>query len=361
MNRKKKLVFISNIPAPHQVRYCYALQEFFDNYFLFYERQGDRPDYWKVDLGNRCFVLPSVIKLSGYYLTFSHIKYLRRIDPDIIMLGGFPILGNWIAYLWGRRNKKKTVMFSERARNKKGMLRRRGIKSRLFELFYPNLDLLLATAEDTIPQFKNEFKWKYNIKHLPYATDIDSYFLHPFRKSKEGYSFIFANRLTQIYNPILAIEIFKRIYEMYPESRLMLCSNGELKSECENFIFDNSLGSAVSFIDSLKNWNDLGEIYKNSDILLLPALFSNGNFTIIEAQASGMGIVISNKVLGTNKIRGGFICEPNVDSFVNCILEYINNPELFFVHANINREDVYKYSSSYVAKITKDMFDNELF
>jgi glycosyltransferase involved in cell wall biosynthesis len=357
----KKFVFISNLPAPHQVRYCYALQKYYDTYFLFYERQGDKPDYWKIDLGDRCIVLPVKIKLKGHYLTLSHLSYLRKINPDIIMLGGFPIPGNWIAYLWGHKHGKKIVMFSERGRTKDGLLRKRGFRSRLFEFLYPRLNLLLATAEDTIPQFKYEFKWKYNIKHLPYASDIDRYFSHPIRTEKSGYTYIFANRLTTIYNPLQALRIFSKIHTLYPDSKLKLCSSGELKDECAIYIQKNGLEEIVTFLDEIKHWDELGEIYKTCDILLLPAIFSNGNFTIIEAQASGMGIVISNKVLGTNNLRGGFICDPDVDSFVENILHYINNPDLFAIHASMNREDVYKYGSESVAKQTKELFYKELF
>lgn len=356
----KKFVFISNLPAPHQVRYCYALQKYYDTTFLFYERQGDKPDYWKVDLGERCIILPKSIKIKGQYLTFSHLSYLRKINPDIIMLGGFPIPANWIAYVWGRIHKKKIVMFSERSRTKDGDLRKRGFRSRLFEFLYPKIDLLLATAEDTIPQFKDEFKWHYNVKFLPYASDIDRYYSHPYRTEKSGYTYIFANRLIPIYNPLLALKIFSKIHSMFPDSKLKLCSDGELKEECANFIVNNGLDNAVSFLDEIKHWDELDEIYKTSDIMILPAMFSNGNFTIIEAQASGMGIVISNKVMGTNNIRGGFICVPDVDSFVENILHYVNTPGIFITHAKMNREDVHQYGCSAVARCTKELFDQEL-
>lgn len=357
----KKFVFISNLPAPHQVRYCYALQKYYETYFLFYERLGDKPDYWKIDLGERCIVLPTRIKLHGRYLTFSHLSYLRKINPDIIMLGGFTIPGNWIAYLWGRIHNKKTVIFSERFRTKKGVLRKRGVRTRLFKILYPKIDLLLASARDTIPQFKDEFKWNYNIHFLPYSSDIDRYFSHPYRTEKSGYTYIFANRLTAIYNPILALKIFVKIHSLFPDSKLKLCSNGELKDECFDFINSNGLENCISFLDEIKQWDDLGEIYKGCDILVLPAIFSNGNFTIIEAQASGMGIVISNKVLGTNDIRGGFLCNPDIDSFIESILHYINNPELFIIHAKMNREDVYQYGATAVAQRTKELFEKELF
>ncbi|MEK6405913.1 MAG: hypothetical protein AABN34_03005 [Acidobacteriota bacterium] len=43
-------------------------------------------------------------------------------------------------------------------------------------------------------------------------------------------------------------------------------------------------------------------IYARCDILILPANFSNGNFTILEAMASGMGVVVGDRVLGIGKM-----------------------------------------------------------
>jgi glycosyltransferase involved in cell wall biosynthesis len=47
----------------------------------------------------------------------------------------------------------------------------------------------------------------------------------------------------------------------------------------------------VCFLDQVNSWEEMHLIYKESDIMIFPALFSNGNYTILEAMASGMGLV----------------------------------------------------------------------
>jgi hypothetical protein len=55
---KQKLVFIGNIASPYQVKLCYALEEYFDAEFWFYEHlDPNRPDWWKIPLGEKCQIL----------------------------------------------------------------------------------------------------------------------------------------------------------------------------------------------------------------------------------------------------------------------------------------------------------------
>lgn len=86
---KKKLAFISNIASPYQVKFCYALQQYFDAEFWFYEYVGsERPQWWKIPLGDKC----KIMKLSGKfpkvgYYSFGVFIDLIRFNPDIILLG----------------------------------------------------------------------------------------------------------------------------------------------------------------------------------------------------------------------------------------------------------------------------------
>jgi glycosyltransferase involved in cell wall biosynthesis len=339
---KKKLVYISYIAAPHQVKLCYAIQKYFDAEFWFYDYTGSRASWWRIDLGDKCKVLPNVLfKKSSRYITFSHLKELRRFDPDIVMLGGFSVPANYIAYLWARMHRKKTVVFSERSRTKKGVLRTKTFTWILLKFLYRHVDLIIVSAVDTVTQFRDTFGFRNKIVVAQYATDIDHYFDHSVRAGKEFYKYLFPNRLTDIYNPLLAIEIFAEILKEYPKSELYMNSAGELKGECERKIEELKLANNVFFLTQITSWDKLHEVYRDTDIMIFPAKFSNGNSTMIEAMASGMGIVLSNKILGIGKLIengvNGFNCEPTKEEFLKCIKEYIRNPDLFRIHEEINR------------------------
>ena len=343
----KKLVFISNIAAPYQIKLCYGLQPYFDTEFWFYDRLGDRPEFWKIPLGEKCRIIKNVIfKKKARYFTLEIIKMLNNFQPDIVMLGGFTIPSNYIAYLWAVSNKK--IIFTERSRDKCGKLRKGGFVWELIRSLYRKIDLIMVSDQDIVPQFRDDFKFGNKVVAAQYPSDIDSYFLHNLRGKKELYSFLFPNRLIEIYNPLGAIKIFSKICLTYPNSKLFLNNEGELKNKCKSLINELDIENNVFFLDSINNWNDLHLVYKDCDILLFPAEFSNGNFTILESMASGLGIVISENILGVGELiengKNGFRCVHVEENYIDSVLKYIKNPELFIKHAELNRNIVRKYS-----------------
>lgn len=110
MNGKKKYVFISSMASPYQVKFCYALQSYFDTEFWFYvKRETNRPLWWEVDLGDKCIILSDAIKFIKIknvpdfgYMSIKMIYRLIQTKPDIVVFGGFMpwhVFGVFIAKL----------------------------------------------------------------------------------------------------------------------------------------------------------------------------------------------------------------------------------------------------------------------
>jgi glycosyltransferase involved in cell wall biosynthesis len=276
--------------SPHQVKFCYALQEYFEAEFWFHmQLESNRQKWWTIELGDKCKILNRIyLKKIKKYLSLDILKELRRFNPDIIMIGGFTFLSNISAYLWGIRKNKKIIIFSEINRTKNNKLREEGFYTKLIGLFYRNVNVIFASSAEAAEQFEKVFNFKGKVETVHYATDLESYFEHPLRTKKKQYNILFPNRLTSIYNPLLAIEIFTSLLEEYPNLKLYLNASGELKPECEMLINKNGIENNIEFLDNIATWDELNIVYQNSDIMLLPAVFSAGNFTIIEAMASGM-------------------------------------------------------------------------
>jgi glycosyltransferase involved in cell wall biosynthesis len=356
---KKKIVYISSIAAPHQIHLCEELQKYFIAESWFYDLIGKRASWWSIPLGKHCKIIPNVLfKRQAHFVTFSHIKMLKSFNPDIVMLGGFPIPANYIAYCWARFNKKKTIIFTERSRTKDGVLRKYNLRQRIIRLLYRSVDMVMVSSSDIVSQFRDEFKWGDKVMAGRYASIIDDYYNHPPRDISKRMNFIFPNRLTSIYNPLLAIEIFNEVRLKYHNAHLFLNAIGELRKECERRINELNLDKVVHFLDNIKKWDDLGRVYSDSDIMIFPALFSNGNFTITEAMASGIGIVLSNKILGNLHVNdgyNGFVINPNKEEFLDAINKFIDKPELINKFALINRELVKHRTAKSTAKLYYDL------
>lgn len=55
---KPKYLFISNMASPYQIKFCDALQTYFNAEFWFYVRREDhRPSWWEIDLGDNCKII----------------------------------------------------------------------------------------------------------------------------------------------------------------------------------------------------------------------------------------------------------------------------------------------------------------
>lgn len=342
-----KLAFISSMATPQQIKFCEALQAYCDARFFFYESpERIRGKFWLIDLGPYCEVLDKVYfaepgPLEHRYYAPRLIGRLEEFDPDVVMVGGFSIPSNFLAYRWALRRQKRTIVFTERSRDRAGNLRSNNFVWKVLRWLYGDVDMVMTSAEDIVPQFRDEFGFGDKVVAGRYAADLDAYFKHRLRKAKPAYTFLLANRMTKIYNPLGGLEIFAEVQRRYPGSRLLMNSGGELGDTCRTKVRELGLTQSVEFLADIPSWAHLHEIYARSDILLLPAHFSNGNFTILEAMASGMGIVISNQVLGIGRLIeegvNGYSCAPDREAFVDRIERYIRDPGLFARHASINR------------------------
>lgn len=370
MSRRPKLVFISSHAVSHQVKFCDALQDYFEAEFWFYEMPDrSRVAWWRVDLRDCCKVLKDVLffksgRLEGKYLVLGLTKQLKAFNPDIVMLGGFSIPSNILAYRWAKRNGKRTIIFTERSRNQDGALRIRDVTWRLLRWLYRDVDMVMTSAADAVEQFRDEFRFGDKVIASRYAADLDAYFDHPLREAKPAYTYLFANRMTEIYNPVGALEIFAQVLAKYPGSRLLMNTAGELGEHCRVKITELGIGDAVEFLTGIQSWDELHTVYARSDILILPAKFSNGNYTILEAMASGMGIVVSDRVLGMGElVEDGvncFNCEPTTTEFLNRIERYIHDPQLFKRHASLSRPMVKPLSIDGTAKFVAEVIMEKL-
>ncbi|OQW92618.1 MAG: hypothetical protein BWK78_01155 [Thiotrichaceae bacterium IS1] len=362
---KKKLVYISSIAAPHQLRLSEHLQQYFDTEFWFYDYLGSRPLWWKLELPPHCKVMNhSYFKTTGRYLSFELNQRLKAFQPDIVMLGGFFIPSNYFAYRWAKKHSKKVIVFTETFR-KNGKLRDKNIWSIVLDRLYKDVDSVFTCHQDATDQMRRLLptlgKRTYTAQ---YAADIDRYFQHPIREKKPAYTYLFPNRLIDIYNPLLAIDIFAEIQKIYPESILRINMQGELLPECQNFIKRLGLENNIQFLSDIKHWDDLSEVYKTSDILLFPAKFSNGNFTILESMASGMGIIVSNRIYGQTSLikngENGYLCDPDKKQFLHAVWQYINSPERFKKHVAINRTIVQPLSGAGTAELYAKLINQKV-
>ena len=147
----KKLVCVTNIPSPYQIRWSESLKQCYDVEFWFMIDIKDsvtgRPNYWEIDLPAHCKILPSKFKKNEFCYGPTLVKELNKFNPDIVMVGGAWYMISWMqAYRWAVRNKKKIMTLPIEL--SKNMYRNSTIKRNRFvyKFIYNKIDLFIANA-----------------------------------------------------------------------------------------------------------------------------------------------------------------------------------------------------------------------
>ncbi|MGN0632892.1 MAG: glycosyltransferase family 1 protein [Oscillospiraceae bacterium] len=100
-------------------------------------------------------------------------------------------------------------------------------------------------------------------------------------------------RFMQQKNHDFLIDIFKEIHARRPDSVLLLVSDGRLIENIKAKVHALGLDGSVHF---LGNRRDVNEIYQAMDVFLFPSLWEGLPLTGIEAQTSGLPVVMSDVI-----------------------------------------------------------------
>lgn len=127
------------------------------------------------------------------------------------------------------------------------------------------------------------------------------------------------------------IDIFKAIHDKDADTVLLLVGGGEqddrLKNEMKQKVADLGLTDCVQFLGVRE---DVNEVMQAFDLFLLPSLFEGLPVTMVEAQASGLPCVISDKVPIQCDITGNVkvvALEDSPEKWADRVLEYVRTFE----------------------------------
>lgn len=365
---KEKLLFINNMAAPYQVKFCEELQTYYDAQIWFYVHlEKNRPNWWSMPLGDKCKVLKGSFYLPFFnYNNFSLKSEVVKFNPDILIVGGFFFPSHYILKRWAKKNNVKFIVLSEKLSYKYKNSIYISLKKNIYKIlywFFKDVDLVLAMGDLPYHQFTQEFGFPNDkVVIAQYPQDIDQNLKHDLRITKKNPTLIFPNRLDPDYNPIFALNVFKKLLEIYSDASLIMNAVGSLKSECENFIQENNLSDSVSFINDIKSWDDLPLIYKSADIALFTATDSNGPNTLIECMASGTGVILSKHIYNTSSYaiheKNCFISDLNIDSYIGYISQYIQKEGFIAEHGKISKSLVSNRSTKSTAKLFFNILSN---
>ena len=147
-------------------------------------------------------------------------------------------------------------------------------------------------------------KWMFetdNFEVLNNAIDTDLYTYNKEKADKVKKEFDIENkfvvghvgRFNYPKNHKFIIDVFYEVQKIKEDSVLMLVGDGDLRHEIEQKVQDLGLSDKVIFTGVRSDVNDL---MQGMDVFLFPSLYEGLPVTMVEAQASGLKCIISDKV-----------------------------------------------------------------
>lgn len=103
----------------------------------------------------------------------------------------------------------------------------------------------------------------------------------------------YVGRFTEQKNMLFTCEIFKALCSRYDDINLLLVGDGSLHEEMDEFFKKAKLMDRVIYTGVVENVQDY---FQAIDIFILPSLFEGLGIVAIEAQASGLKTLLSDKV-----------------------------------------------------------------
>ena len=327
-----KAVFITNIPAPYQIKYCSVLKQYGDITYIFCnDKNSDRPEHWKIDLESNCIMLNPKKKYvigNERYLNLDIWDQLNIINPDIVIVGGFAAPTNIISYNWALKNKKKFVVFSEISRNPKNL--------KLYKVIYKKLDALMVCGKTAVKQFESVFEQK--IYNYTYPADLENKFRIKRSYNTQGIRFLYASRFVPEFNPLMCIKAFAELRKKYNNISLLMSSNGELLDESIKLVAQLKLKHCVEFRLKLEKWEDVNKLFEDSDILIYPASFAGWGLVVPEAMAAGMPVITTRAVGASDLLPDNQIIECSEVALREKMEEFIKDLSLVRSVGIDNRE-----------------------
>jgi glycosyltransferase involved in cell wall biosynthesis len=193
--------------------------------------------------------------------------------------------------------------------------------------YYNQADIVFvpsrATGDDLVAKGINKEK----IRFYPRGIDVDrfhpsmrnGFFKQNYHLKDNAFKLLYVGRISKEKNLELLVTIFKRIARMQRNVHLVLVGDGPYLEEMKHALE----GMPVLFTGYLRG-KDLCQAYASSDLFIFPSTTDTFGNVVLEAQASGLPVVVTDEGGPKENLvpgKTGYVVPAgDVDAFVESIM-----------------------------------------
>ena len=127
-------------------------------------------------------------------------------------------------------------------------------------------------------------------------------------------------RFSVVKNHKFLLDLFKRVQTEHHNAKLLLVGDGELRTEIEAQIKHLEIGESVILTGEVTNVTDYMQAM---DVFVFPSLWEGLPIVGIEAQATGLPIIASDKITKDMDVTGivKYLPLDNNDEWINAVIQ----------------------------------------
>ncbi len=367
----KKIAYITSLPTPYRTPLLEQISKWPDvDLKVFYCSASAPSRDWELNLGKTSAfseILPGrIIKVP-----FSNIE--SKINPsiwkklqdgrfDVTIISGYNHLTMVIAILWSLYNNIPYLLTSESQ-----LLNKRKFWKNLLKSIFIKPIIRKASAYLPTGKFSEEYLINYGadpakIFYFPNTPNVQFFIEESdkYREKKDNIKrelgttdkkiILFSGRLIKVKGVFALLKAFKIVKEEFKNTLLLLAGDGILRKELEDFVTRHKIDDV--FFAGYTKPEILPKYYSIADIFVLPSNVEPWGVVVNEAMASGLPVVLSDKVGSRGDLleegKNGFCFESgNHEELARILKRMLSNPEKLSCMGKRSREIIKKHDYSY--------------
>src|SRR5690606_8031553 len=232
-------------------------------------------------------------------------------------------------------------------RNYRNLLQVKSLKKKVAQF-----DTLIVLTEEDALVWKKYFQ---NIRVITNPITIQSEDIMAPLASKDALA---VGRLTQQKGFDYLIEAWKIVSEKFPEWKLHIYGEGELKNELAKQIQINQLDEVVLLHEPVKN---IEKIYEKSSLFILSSRFEGFVLSLLEAMSCGIPVVSFDCKYGPTQLiengKNGFLVPlPDTEKLAKQIIKVLEDEDLRNSMGKAAKETSKTYSVPAIMQKWEDLF-----